>query len=137
MFTFTKDHLQKLSKSDLIEVILSAQNVEAPAPLVETKETEVIQAFQFNHNKGDKILKIDGKKFKIYFESSNGSPLGFNYNRSASVMNESGSWDYVAEGKDINFDMQDCSYVSDTATKMKTAKRFMDEMTKYLEKVYS
>jgi len=135
MFTFTKPQLLKLSKTDLIDVILSAQSTTPIAPL--SSETEIIQEHEWNGLSATKIIKVNGKKFKLFYEKSNGSPLGFNYKMCASVMNESGSWDYVCERKDIIDYQSDVSYVYNKEEREADSIDFIEKLQLYIEKIYA
>ena len=131
---FTKDRLEKMKKADLVSLVmlLQAQGLE---PMNKDSQTEVIQDFKWIGRIGTKIVKINGKKFKIYAEYTNGSPLGFNYKHSASVMDTNGSWKYVASIADLTF--KTVWYGENNDVCKENAEAFCDEMQKYLEKIYS
>lgn len=132
---FTKERLEKMAKQDLVSMIMLLQ-ANGMTPMVDEKKgTEVIEDFTWNSPQGHKIVKINGKKFKIFYDNSNGSPLGFNYKFSASVMEDSGKWAYVAEKKDIGY--KTVSYVSDHDERKADAIKFIDAMQKHLEKIYA
>ena len=131
---FTQDRLEKMTKKDLVSMILLIQSNQGLTALPTEKATEVIQEFKWNKPRGDKIVKINGKKFKVFYDNSNGSPLGFNYKFSASVMEDSGKWSYVAEKEDIGYTT--VSYVSDESSRKADAENFCEAMITYLEKIY-
>lgn len=133
---WTMPQLKRLKKEDLIELFLDLQSKEIPSTKlgISKKETIIISDFLWNGYQGKKIVEISGKKFSIIYDNTNGFPLGFNYKFSASIMKEDGTWEHVAEKKDINY--SECSYVSNVDIREKDAKTFIEEMIKYLEKIY-
>lgn len=133
---WTVQQLKRLKKEDLIELYLDLQFKETTIvkPRVSKKETIVISEFFWNDGQGKKIVEISGKKFSIKYENTNGTPLGFNYKFSASIMKEDGTWSYVAEKKDINY--LQCSYTDNNTHRMEDAIVFIEKMIKYLEKIY-
>jgi hypothetical protein len=133
---WTMQQLKQLKKEDLIELFLDlqSQGTNSSPKISAKKETKVISEFLWNGSQGKKIVEISGKKFSIVYDNTNGFPLGFNYKFSASVMKDDGTWNYVAEKKDIVY--SECSYVSNESERKEDAKKFIEEMIKYLEKIY-
>ena len=133
---WTMQQLKRLKKEDLIELFLDLQSRGTPVAKsgIVKKETIIISEFFWNGAQGKKIVEISGKKFSIIYDNTNGFPLGFNYKFSASVMLDSGTWEYVAEKKDINYSQ--CSYVSSELARKEDAGIFIEKMIKYLEKIY-
>ncbi len=132
---FTETALQKFKKTDLINMILLIQSGKSLSSLPTENGIEIIHDFSWNGRLAQKIIKINGKKFKIEYDNRNGSPLGFDYRFSSSVMDDNGTWKYVAETKEINY--MPCSYVCDEDKRKQDAINFIDAMQKHLEKIYS
>jgi len=137
-FTFTENQLLKLSKSDLVQVILTAQKAEnGLAPMEEIVGTEVIQEHTWNGPSAVKIIKVNGKKFKLFYEKSNGSPLGFNYKMCASVMDDNGTWKYAFDSSEMPEYDSDVSYVSSESSRKSDAIVFITLLQKRVEKLYA
>lgn len=129
---YTETQLKKLTKADLIKIILTS-NLSSNVTSNSTSSVKVIQDFTWNGVTGIKIISINDKKFKINYDNSNGHPLGFNYKFSASVLTENNGWKYVAEAKNIGY--KPTRYFSSEEERHRDAIRFVKHMQEYLEKV--
>lgn len=88
-------------------------------------KTEVIQ-----------ILAFNGFKFRIRFEASNGSPLGFNYKKCLSVLTN-GKWEYVADYHEIAPDMYSLFGGDNYFTnQLPIADYFIRKCREYIKNVY-
>lgn len=74
------------------------------------------------------------RKFKIRYDMSNGSPLGFNYKKSASEFKD-GKWNYIDEIKNLNMTTHcDNYYAHDDA--LRECREFFRLMTKKIQNFY-
>jgi hypothetical protein len=79
-----------------------------------------------------KIIKKDDKKFKLYYECTNGTQ-----SLSAYIMDSEGTWRLVITKFDIGDNFQfNASYVSDITQKSVDAKKGFLELEKIIKAIY-
>jgi len=103
--------------------------------LIKYHETELIANLKKGMFAQDRYYKMGLRKFRIRFENSNGTYLGFNSDMCASMFDPSTSqWKNLHEIKELRLKSTCPSYYSkETLSFMKT---YFAEMKKFLEKIY-
>ena len=65
--------------------------------MANTAKPKLIYSVDSNPKRCMRIYEWNGRKFKINFEHTNGTPCGFNYKCSVSIMNSDGEWKYLED----------------------------------------
>ena len=100
------------------------------------KETEKICNDQKGVFKQDKYYKIGGKKFRIKFEHSNGSPIGFNSKKCIQGFDDIHiKWNSLHDVSEVDIGMKCPSYYSSECEEY--MKYYFAAMEKFIEELYS
>lgn len=81
-----------------------------------------------------KTTESPKRVFKIKYEMSNGSPLGFNYKKASSEYTD-GKWNHVEEIKDLKMTAR-CNNYFDHPAALKECNEFFKLMEEKIEKLY-
>ena len=109
----------------------------APAKpkLVLLDETPLVNNSQGGLTRQTKTYSLNGEKFQIRFENSNGSPMGFNYKMCLRQYSKAeGKWNNLEDIKVLGMGPIPSYYSHDTLSFMKT---FFKKMEERLVKIYS
>jgi hypothetical protein len=106
------------------------------------KTLEILDETLFIHDTSKGVTKqtktyfLNGEKFQIRFENSNGSPMGFNYKMClAQYSKADAKWNNLEDIKVLNMSSRIPSYYSSDAKKH--CIEFFQKMEERLVKIYS
>ena len=98
-------------------------------------ETPLVNDLHRGITKQTKTYSLNGEKFQIRFENSNGSPMGFNYKMCLAQYSKSdGKWNNLEDIKVLNLGPIPSYYSAESNHYMKTFFKLMEER---LVKIYS
>lgn len=98
------------------------------------KETELIN--KYGLTKQTKYYEYNGRKFKIYFENSNGYCIGFNSKMCLSQYDpEGGKWNYLEDNRIVGV-IEKYASESDVEGSLSLLKEFFRVMEDHLVTVY-
>jgi hypothetical protein len=99
-------------------------------------QTELINDLNKGITKQTRTYELNGEKFQIRYELSNGSPLGFNYKMClAQYSKNDGKWNYLEDIGVLSMSKPIPSYFSNQAAAH--AMEFFTKMEMRLNKIYS
>jgi len=103
--------------------------------LILLDETPLVNDLNKGVTKQTKTYSLNGEKFQIRYENSNGSPLGFNYKMClAQYSKAEGKWNNLEDIKVFDMGPIPSYYSRDCLTHMKL---FFKKMEERLTKIYS
>jgi len=82
------------------------------------------------------IFAFNGKKFRMHFEHTNGTPCGFNYKCSLDIMVPDGTFHHIMDNLEMGVDWSN-SYVCDPTTCKRENSKAIPAFHKYVEAVYA
>lgn len=83
------------------------------------------------------IYEWNGRKFKIRFEHTNGSPCGFNYKCAVSVMTPAGEWSNLEDNMSLGIEWQNMYYNGDNDPRIAEANKNAEKVfLNYIKTVY-
>ena len=98
-------------------------------------ETPLVNDLHRGITKQTKTYSLNGEKFQIRFENSNGNPIGFNYKMCLSQYSKSeGKWNNLEDIKVLGMESCPSYYSAESNHYMKTFFKLMEER---LVKIYS
>ena len=107
----------------------------AKVKLVLLDETPLVNDLRKGLTKQTKTYSLNGEKFQIRFENSNGSPMGFNYKMCLSQYSKAeAKWNNLEDIKVLGMGPIPSYYSYDSLSFMKT---FFKKMEERLVKIYS
>lgn len=84
------------------------------------------------------IFRFNEHKFKINFEHSNGTPCGFNYKCSLSIMLPDGTFHYLVDNHDLEIGWKNNYISSENSVETSNMNRIAQrEFKNYVNKVYA
>lgn len=82
------------------------------------------------------VISYNDHKFQIYTAHTNGTPLGFNYKCSLSIMTPSGTWSHIADNLELGFEWDNLYWSHDEQKKAQVAQDAYERFIKYVKAVY-
>ena len=100
-------------------------------------KTKLVSDAKNGITRQDKYYEFNGRKFKIRYEESNGSPLGFNSKKCLLRYDEvAGKWNALEDIRTL--DMKErCTNYFDMGSALREMKEFFSKMERHIKTVYA
>lgn len=83
------------------------------------------------------IWAFNGHKFRIHIEHTNGAPLGFNYKNCSSIMTPEGTWQRIADSREVGIPGENLYFLSAGDKKIdRSIQDSIDAHLDYIQSVY-